>query len=93
MELVKYDSETGVFTWIKTRTSTASAGTVAGSVSKTYVTISIDGCRYKAHRWLGCMFMDLFPKAFWITSTASKQTIELPTFESATRSRMAKIAP
>lgn len=59
-EVVSYDAETGVFTWLISTSSRARLGTTAGSVRNDgYVTIRIDGKRHYAHRlaWLyvhGC---------------------------------------
>ncbi len=53
-ELLHYDPETGVFTWI-VRRGHVPAGTVAGLRSdKWYVSITIDGYVHRAHRlaWL-----------------------------------------
>ena len=54
-ELFNYDSATGVFTRIKTTSSRAMKGFIAGSVSSHgYLRIRIDGRVYFAHRlaWL-----------------------------------------
>ncbi|WP_332692067.1 HNH endonuclease signature motif containing protein [Devosia sp.] len=53
-ELLHYDPDAGVFTWVVSRGRQA-AGNVAGSVGgRGYVDISVDGLVYKAHRlaWL-----------------------------------------
>jgi hypothetical protein len=48
--LYRYDPETGIFTRVVSRGGMA-AGTVAGRTTKQgYVEISIDSCRYQAHR-------------------------------------------
>jgi hypothetical protein len=50
-ELLRYDPETGVFTCLKTRSSRAQAGSIAGSLDHYgYRNICIDGVDYKAHR-------------------------------------------
>lgn len=50
-ELLHYDRETGHFTWLVTRGSSALAGARAGTVSaKGYRVIHIEQRRYKAHR-------------------------------------------
>lgn len=54
-ELLHYDAETGVFTWLlPPRNHTRLRGQVAGCVATGYVMIKIDGRKYKAHRlaWL-----------------------------------------
>ena len=54
-EVLHYDPETGVLTWIKTLSARATKGKKAGSRDKWgYVTTSIDRRFYKAHRlaWL-----------------------------------------
>lgn len=49
-ELLCYDENTGVFTWIKYRAGLAKVGYVAGSPDpKGYTRIRIDGVTYKAH--------------------------------------------
>lgn len=56
-ELLRYDSESGVFYWKVNRTSKAKAGDKAGTTNKLgYVIIQVDGTPYKAHRlaWLYC---------------------------------------
>lgn len=54
-EVLAYDAETGVFTWIKSPTPVVKEGTVAGSFHGTkYLRIMIGGRQYLAHRlaWL-----------------------------------------
>jgi HNH endonuclease/AP2 domain len=55
-DLLHYDTETGVFTWIVTagRHDRWKAGRVAGSLSKGYLCIRVDGKLHFAHRlaWL-----------------------------------------
>lgn len=53
-ELLHYDPETGIFTWL-VRRGMASAGSVAGcKVNSGYIQIYVDGVQHKAHRlaWL-----------------------------------------
>lgn len=53
--ILKYDQDTGIFTWIlPTKYHPRMVGKEAGSIATGYVTIKIDGKRYKAHRlaWL-----------------------------------------
>lgn len=50
-ELLDYDPETGVFTWRMSRSRSAKAGEQAGTLSfQGYITITISGRKYKAHR-------------------------------------------
>jgi len=50
-ELFNYDPDTGLFTWKKTLSNRAVAGSIAGSLqSQGYIYISINGKKYSAHR-------------------------------------------
>lgn len=55
-ELLRYDPETGVFTWLADRTGDVKAGSSAGSISGStgYRLIMLDGRNYREHRlaWL-----------------------------------------
>lgn len=53
-ELFSYDPSTGVLTRNVKTNSNAKAGSVAGTTSSAYITVSIDGKLYPAHRlaWL-----------------------------------------
>ena len=54
-EVLVYDPESGIFTWISTRNNFRKAGSIAGSVNKFgYIRITIDEKRYMAHclAWL-----------------------------------------
>lgn len=54
-ELLHYDHETGVFTWVVKKGSRATKGSVAGWVDKDgYICITVDKRKYKSHRlaWL-----------------------------------------
>lgn len=57
-ELLHYDPETGVFTWLVPRKGTGGVGSVAGrsNPSNKYWEICIDYKRYLAHR-LACLYM------------------------------------
>lgn len=52
-ELLTYDSETGVFTWLISH-GRAKVGSTAGCDCRGYVVIRVDGILYRAHRlaWL-----------------------------------------
>lgn len=51
-EMLNYDLETGIFTWLKRATPRIKIGDVAGTRSKTegYIHIQVDGSVYCAHR-------------------------------------------
>ena len=49
-EILKYDSDTGIFTWNKKISSKTVIGKVAGCLRNGYITINILGTRYQAHR-------------------------------------------
>lgn len=52
-ELLSYDSETGIFTWLRNLKGGVRAGDAAGYVNvggKGYILISVDGRMYTAHR-------------------------------------------
>src|SRR6266571_1983400 len=53
-ELLHYDPETGVFTWLVRMSQRVMPGDIAGGRSHEYLTIKIFGKTYKAHRlaWL-----------------------------------------
>ncbi len=54
-DILDYDADTGVFRWRKTRSSNATKGSIAGTISTNgYRQINISGTRYLAHRlaWL-----------------------------------------
>jgi hypothetical protein len=62
-ELLHYDQETGIFTWIAVTSTRIFVGDVAGSLDKSdgYVRISIDRKSYKAHRLAWLYVHDEFP--------------------------------
>lgn len=53
-EILHYDPQSGVFTWMRTRGGFAKIGQPLKSVHKGYIRTEIDGYKYKAHRlaWL-----------------------------------------
>lgn len=54
-EALRYEPDTGLFVWANPPGEHARlAGYVAGGITTGYVTIKVDGCKYKAHRlaWL-----------------------------------------
>jgi len=64
-ELLHYDPDTGVFTWIKTAAHRVPAGTVAGALSnKGYLRIQIDRKIYPAHRLAWLYVHGTWPRGF-----------------------------
>jgi len=55
-EVLSYDSETGYFRWLKSPVYFISVGQVAGTNTRRYRQIGVDGRRYGAHR-LAFLFM------------------------------------
>lgn len=50
LSTLSYDSETGIFKWLKTNSVVRVKGSIAGGVSGGYICISINNVLYKAHR-------------------------------------------
>jgi len=56
-ELLSYDSDTGLLTWLVDRNAGSYAGDIAGTLmNKGYIHIKVDGSLYLGHRlaWLYC---------------------------------------
>lgn len=53
-EVLNYDSETGLFSWIAKPNRRIAVGDIAGTISHGYIVTRIDGRRYPMHRlaWL-----------------------------------------
>ena len=49
-EVLRYDAETGLFTWIVRTSNRVKIGSVAGTLVCGYLSIHIDGERFQAHR-------------------------------------------
>ncbi|EFH4704480.1 hypothetical protein F9558_24990, partial [Escherichia coli] len=50
LSTLSYDSETGIFKWLKTNSVVRVKGSIAGGVSGGYICISINNVLYYAHR-------------------------------------------
>ena len=48
--LLRYEPETGEFTWLVAKGNRAKAGDVAGCLDNGYTRIKVDGKQYRAHR-------------------------------------------
>jgi hypothetical protein len=60
-ELFHYDPDTGIFTRLKSVSSRAMAGNIAGTPGSGYLWIGIDGKDYKAHRLVWLYVRGYFP--------------------------------
>lgn len=49
-ELLEYTPETGLFTWVASPNRSIVKGTVAGTSSRGYIRVKLDGKQYAAHR-------------------------------------------
>jgi hypothetical protein len=60
-ELLHYDKDTGVFTWLVAKGGRVKPGQVAGAITtskagKSYILIQISGKKYMAHR-VACLYV------------------------------------
>jgi len=62
-ELLRYNTETGIFVWIARTSNRIKIGDIAGTLSKRdgYVRISVDGIIYLAHRLMWLYMTGKFP--------------------------------
>ena len=66
-ELLNYDPDTGVFTWLDTRHNHVKVGSVAGTKNDTgYITIKINSSSYKAHRLAWIYMHGNIPKSMQV---------------------------
>lgn len=62
MEVLRYDRETGIFTWKKTRSGCAKYSTAGGYTGSGYWKVGIDGKNYMAHRLAFLYCYGYFPE-------------------------------
>ena len=60
-ELLGYDPDTGLFTWVKAPSNRVKAGDTAGHRANGYITIRLDGQLYAAHRLAWLYMTDTWP--------------------------------
>jgi|694.fasta_scaffold07589_25 hypothetical protein len=62
-ELLHYDTETGLFTWLTSKRNSVKAGSIAGCKKENgYILIKIHNKRYKAHRLAFLYVYGRFPE-------------------------------
>ncbi len=61
-EVLRYNKNTGIFSWRVSRSHNVKAGDIAGTKDKRYLRIKIDGVLYRAHRLAWLYVTGKFPR-------------------------------
>jgi len=88
-ESLRYDAETGIFTWVKPKANRLKPGDVAGTVRKStgYVVISIGYRLYMAHRLAWFYVHGTWPDKFIDHIDMNKTNNSLKNLRAATKSQ------
>jgi hypothetical protein len=90
-DLLDYDPETGLFTWKKTSSNRAVAGSIAGTLHRSgYPMIKINGKRYRSHRLAYKMFYGSDPVDQVDHIDCDKSNNKIANLRDATRSQNQK---
>jgi len=92
-EVLSYDPETGIFTWIIATSNRIKSGSIAGNFGKGYVRINVDGKSYGAHRLVFLYMTGKFPTLLIDHINGIKNDNRLSNIRQATFHENAKNCP